>query len=321
MGGAGFGVADLEGRAGQRRRELGVVALALIRQHLDERADRAALPAHEEVEPVLGHELDREVPVGPPRPRGCRACEPMPCAAYQRAARSCRRGSSSPSSRARARAQQLREQQVVAEPLAARVHAQHKPVGALQLREDVTARTLSGQRVGQVAADAVDDRGAQEEAAQPRRLAIEHLGQQVVADDAVVARELLDEALGVVAALQAVRGQPQPGAPALGAGAQRRDQLGREVDAVGGEQRRGLGLGEGEVGGADLDEAPADAQDVQRDRRVGAGAEHEPQRVRGVQDEEAEVAQAFARARDVHVVEDEDHAAPAARPARSRTAA
>ena len=57
------------------------------------------------------------------------------------------------------------------------------------------------------------------------RLAIEDLGEQVVADDAVVAGELLDEALRVLAALQAQRGEPQPGAPALGARAERADQL------------------------------------------------------------------------------------------------
>ena len=174
----------------------------------------------------------------------------------------------------------------------------------------------TGQRVGQVAADAIDDRGPQQEAAQPRRLAVEHLGQQVVADHAVVAGELLDEALGIVAALEAVRGESQPGAPALGAGAQRRDQFGGEVDPMRGEQRGGLGLGEREVRGADLDQAPAHAQHVQRDRRVRAGAEHEPQRVRGVQHEEAEIAQALARAGDVDVVEDQRRPAPAVRPAR-----
>ena len=57
------------------------------------------------------------------------------------------------------------------------------------------------------------------------RLAVEHLGQQVVADHAVVARELGDEALGVLAALEAQRGQPQAGAPALGAGVQRADEI------------------------------------------------------------------------------------------------
>ena len=156
-------VADLEGRARQRRGELGVAALALRRQHVDEPADRAALAAHEEVEPVLGDELDREVPVGGRdgvlERLGPHAVRRVPARGAVVQARQLvaqlARG---------ARAQQLREQQVVAEPLAARVDAQDEPVGALQLREDVTARTLSGQRVREIAADAVHDRGPQQEA-------------------------------------------------------------------------------------------------------------------------------------------------------------
>ena len=92
-----------------------------------------------------------------------------------------------------ARAQQLHEQAVVAEPLAVAVDAQHEPVGALEIGERVRAVTVVGERVGEAAADAVDEARAQQERAQPRRLAIEHLGQQVVADHAVVAGELGDE--------------------------------------------------------------------------------------------------------------------------------
>ena len=190
--------------------------------------------------------------------------------------------------------QQLREQAVVAVPLAPRVDAENEPVGALELAEDVTTRTLTGERIRKIAADPVHDRRAQQEPAQLRRLAVEHLGEQVVAHDAIVAGELLHELLRVVAALEAERRQAQPRAPTLGAGAQRRHQLGREVQAVRRKQRTRLGLVEREVGRADLDQPPADAQDVQRQRRVRAGAEDEPQRVGRVQHEEAEIAQALA---------------------------
>ncbi len=116
--GAGPRVADLEGRAGQRRRELGVVALTLRRKHVDERADRAALAADEQVEPVLGHEFDREVPVGggdrvvkglgPHTVRRVPACGPA-MQAWQLVPQLARG----------AGPQQLGEQQVVAEPFAA----------------------------------------------------------------------------------------------------------------------------------------------------------------------------------------------------------
>ena len=100
-------------------------------------------------------------------------------------------GSSAAELALRARAQQLREQAVVAEPLAARVEPEHEPVGALERRPACRApELLAGQRVREVAADAVDDRRAQQERAQLRRLAVEHLGEQVVADHAVVAGEL-----------------------------------------------------------------------------------------------------------------------------------
>jgi hypothetical protein len=75
---------------------------------------------------------------------------------------------------------------------------------------------LTGEGGGEIAANPVDDRRSQQERAQPRRLAVEHLGDQVVGDDAVVARELLDEPLGVVTALQGQGGEPQSGGPALG---------------------------------------------------------------------------------------------------------
>ena len=63
VGLARLGVADLEGRARERGAELGVGVQPLRRQRVDEAADRVALAAHEEVEPVLGDELDREVPL------------------------------------------------------------------------------------------------------------------------------------------------------------------------------------------------------------------------------------------------------------------
>ncbi len=223
----GLGVPGLEGGARERRGQLGVAAQPLGRQRVDQRADRVALAAHEQREPVLGDELDGEVPVlrGDGVTQRLRPHPALGVPARRAVVQPRQLGAQLAP---RAHPQQLREQAVVAVPLASRVDGQDEPVGAFELGQNVAARTLVGQRVRELAADPVDDRRAQEEGAQLRRLAVEHLGEQIVADDAIVAGELGDEALGVVAALQAQRGQPQPGAPALGPRAQRRDQLGSQ---------------------------------------------------------------------------------------------
>ena len=72
--------------------------------------------------------------------------------------------------------------------------------------------TLAGERVGELPQIRSTSDVRSRNVRSLRRLAVEHLGQQVVADHAIVAGELGDEALGVVAALQAERGEPQAGA-------------------------------------------------------------------------------------------------------------
>ena len=83
-----------------------------------------------------------------------------------------------------------------------------------------------GQRVGELGAQRVDDRRAQQEVAQLRWLAGEHLADQVVADRRVGAGEVLDEVARVGMVLQRHRRQAQRGRPALGAPPERREVLG-----------------------------------------------------------------------------------------------
>ena len=83
-----------------------------------------------------------------------------------------------------------------------------------------------------------------------------------------------------------------------------------------GEQLVRLALGEREVGRADLGEPAAHPQHVQRQRRVAAGGEHEPQRVRRVQEQEGQLRQALAVAQHVDVVEHQHDALGERRPAR-----
>ena len=220
----GLGVADVERRARERRGELGVLLEPVRWQLAQQRADGGGVAAHVQVEPVVGDDLHRQVPLV--------RLDRVPERVDRGAARGVPAGGAGVQLRQLgrqltfgARAQQLGEQAVVAEPLAVAVHAEDEPVGALERGERVRAVAFAGERVGEAAAHAVDERRAQQERAQPRRLAIEHLGDEVVGDHAIVAGELGHEAVGVLAALQAQRREPQAGAPALRARVQRLDQL------------------------------------------------------------------------------------------------
>ena len=73
-----------------------------------------------------------------------------------------------------------------------------------------------GQGVGERAVDPLQHGGAQEQVAHVRRLALEHLRQQVSGDGALAAGELGDEPLGIGVAGQRDRRQPQAGRPPFG---------------------------------------------------------------------------------------------------------
>ena len=115
--------------------------------------------------------------------------------------------------------EQLREQVVVAVPDALAVERDEEEVGRLHLAQDPARVLAPGDRVAQGRAEAVEQRGSQEEGADLRGLAAEHLGAEVVHDVAVVARELADELLGVggSATPEGERGEVETGRPALGA--------------------------------------------------------------------------------------------------------
>ena len=118
------------------------------------------------------------------------------------------------------------------------------------------------------------------------------------------------------------------GDPALGARFERRDVLRVQVEPGGVVEVGGrLVVGEPEVGGADLDELPAGPQPGQRQRRVGAGADHQPHLRRQVLDEERHAGVDVRALGEVVVVEHEDHVVREhaqlvehARPGRSRSA-
>jgi MFS family permease len=122
----------------------------------------------------------------------------------------------------------------------------------LQVEQDRFRAGPAGQQVGQLAVDAVEDGGPQQQVLDTRRLALQHLGDQVLRDRAVTAGELRDEPLRVRVAGQGQRREPQARGPPLGPLVQPRRPRRRQRDPRGIEQRPGLAPGKAQVGRADL---------------------------------------------------------------------
>ena len=162
-------------------------------------------------------------------------------------------------------------------PRAALVERRREHAAVLQSRQHRVAVRRPGERVGELGAQRVDDRRAQQEVAQLRWLAGQHLADQVVADRRVGAGEVLDEGARVGMVLQRHGREAQRGRPALGAPPERREILGRQRDAERTEQRAGLVEREVQIGRADLGQAAVEAQTAESDRRVRPRDDHDPQ--------------------------------------------
>ena len=129
-------------------------------------------------------------------------------------------------------AQDIREEVVVAVPLAPVVERDHEQVlpvedlqrgpAAVLTRDGVAERALSRARTD------VSSRNRRTALG----LALQDLLDEVVDDVAVVARELLDEPADVVATLQREGGELQGGDPAFRSPFQRSDVAGRQVEPI-----------------------------------------------------------------------------------------
>ena len=155
-----------------------------------------------------------------------------------------------------------------------------------------------------------EHRGVEQEPANVVGLAVEHLLDQVVQDEAVAAGERVDEAghpagvPGAGAAAGRESGQLQPGGPSLGAVLEGGDVRRIEVEAhdvV--EERVRLVGGEAQVRGAQLEELAAGAQPGQGQRRVGARGDGEGDLRRQVVEQERHRLVDVRRVDDVVVVE------------------
>jgi hypothetical protein len=91
--------------------------------------------------------------------------------------------------------QEVGEQVVVPEPRAADVVGDDERVGLLELAEQPRPVAAAGQQIGERGIDPFEDARAQEQVAHLRRMAGQHLAQQVVGDRALAAGELGHEPL------------------------------------------------------------------------------------------------------------------------------
>ena len=136
------------------------------------------------------------------------------------------------------RLEDVADQPVQVVPASGPVHGLHEQLGRRELGQEAFAVVPPGQDVGEVRADEVHRADLLEEPHELGRLVVEHLGDQVVRDAVVVAREGRDDGRRVRAALQVQRGQAEPRGPALGTLDELLHLAGVELDA---EQREQLG--------------------------------------------------------------------------------
>ncbi|MDP9207529.1 MAG: hypothetical protein M3O65_03335 [Actinomycetota bacterium] len=166
-------------------------------------------------------------------------------------------------------AEQLREQVLIAIPLAPIIQRNQEQIGAFQLLQQPRRPLRLQHGVAQRAGQALQDRGAQQEPPDGVRLAGQHLRAQVVGDMAVVAMERGDEGAGVLPAAKRQTGQDQPRRPALG-------PLGQTLGVAGPQlqphrpvqEGQGFFVGELQVGDPDLGQLSPGSHPGQRQRRV-----------------------------------------------------
>ena len=127
--------------------------------------------------------------------------------------------------------QHVREQVVVAVPVAAVVERDQEQVGAVQRLQGGLAAGPTGHGVAQRAAQPVQQAGAQQEGADLFGLPLQHLLDQVVDDVPVVAGEAGDEGADVLSSLHREGGELERGDPAFGPSLQRGDVVRRRGPA------------------------------------------------------------------------------------------
>ena len=174
--------------------------------------------------------------------------------------------------------QELREQVVVAEPLALVVERDDEEVLGLDPAEQRAGVVPTGDVGAQVGPQALEHRRRQEELAHVVGLAQQDLVEQEVGHVPVAAGEPLDEPFGVVAAPQRQSRELQARRPSLGPLGQALDLVRRQVDLGEPlEELLGLAPAEAQVALPQLDELARQPEPVEPQRRVGPAADDEAQ--------------------------------------------
>ena len=156
-------------------------------------------------------------------------------------------------------AQEVGEKVVVAKPGAGDIERGDEGVRLLEVLQDPLTGRGAGEEVRQWPAHTVKDRGPEQQFANLRRTAVQHLGHQVAGDGSLASRELADEPLGIGVLGEREGSQPQPGHPALGPLMQLCQRSIRDLDAARLEQLPRLLAGEPQLGVSDLRQPTGEA--------------------------------------------------------------
>ena len=206
-------------------------------------------------------------------------------------------------------AQDLGKERVVPIPASLVVERDDQEVGALELLEARLAFGYSGDGIAQRTAQAVKDRGAQQEFLGLARQSGENLLDDIVQDVAVARPEPPHQVGMVGSAAEGDRCEPQRGSPPLGSLGELFDLRGGKLDAGRADERSRLGRREAEVLGANLEQLAAGPQAGERERWIGARCDREPGSRRKTLDEGCHEAMDGRLLDDVVVIEHEHRAA------------
>ena len=160
----------------------------------------------------------------------------------------------------------------------------------------------AGQQIGQFAVDAIEQGRAQQQILDAGRLALQHLGDQVLGDRAVAAGEIRDETLRIRVTGQGERREPQARRPPLGPQVQERHPGFGQRDTRGMKQLPGLALGKAQIRRADLGQVACQAQLKQAQLQIAAGGQHRVH-VRGkVHQQASELGECLRRGQLVQII-------------------
>ena len=152
--------------------------------------------------------------------------------------------------------QQVSEEMVIPEPGPRRVQRHHERVRLFQILQHALPARASGQQVGKLAVDPLQDTGPQQQPPDVLTLPIQHLGQQVFGHRPLGAGELFGEPLRIRVPGQRQRRQPQPRRPPFSPVHQLRHRRSWQIHSGRDEQGLRLGDGEPQIVRADLGQLP-----------------------------------------------------------------